>query len=232
MGGCGTISFAWRRPELFAALHARVPIVSYTYLGSGSAKRLEPASGFKPLTVDVLTDEGVPLLNRMNGLKFVTETTADLPWLFITHGRQDGSIPWQNNPPFYRALDERGQGYAVYWDDNGHSQVARDAPEDVAAWQQRFRRFRLDESFPAFSNTSSNRDPGNGDPKDGDIIGWINRGMDWQAIEDTAARYVITLLADFPGATYPVLTDVTLRRVQRFRPGPGAPPSAVPPPCR
>jgi hypothetical protein len=34
MGGCGTISFGLHHPELFAACHAHVPIVSYTYLGA------------------------------------------------------------------------------------------------------------------------------------------------------------------------------------------------------
>ena len=37
MGGCGTLSFGLHHPELFAALHAHVPIVNYTYLGRGSA---------------------------------------------------------------------------------------------------------------------------------------------------------------------------------------------------
>jgi hypothetical protein len=86
----------------------------------------------------------------------------------------------------------------------------------VKAWQQRFRRFRLDESYPAFTNTSSDRNPGNGAPDDGDIIGWINRGMDWKDIEDKPDHYAITILADSP-----VQTDITLRRVQQFKTKPG-----------
>ncbi|MCX6910279.1 MAG: hypothetical protein NTY01_19850, partial [Verrucomicrobia bacterium] len=59
--------------------------------------------------------------------------------------------------------------------------------------------------------------PGNGDPADGDIIGWINRGMDWKDIEDAPGRYAITVTADYPGIEYPVRTDMTLRRLQRFK---------------
>ncbi|MBI4622246.1 MAG: prolyl oligopeptidase family serine peptidase [Verrucomicrobia bacterium] len=227
MGGCGTISFGLRHPELFAACHAHVPIVSYTYLGKGSAHRLEPSCWIGAITSDVKTNEGVPLLERLNGTKFITETRVDLPFLFILNGRKDDSIPWENNPPFYRALSDGANGFAVYWDDGEHSTAGKGAPDDVKAWTQRFRRFRLDQSFPAFAHTSSNRDAGNGQPADGDLIGWINRGMDWKDIEDEPDHYAIAVLADYPGIEYPVKTDVTLRRVQQFKTGPGAKLSVV-----
>ncbi|MCX6898363.1 MAG: prolyl oligopeptidase family serine peptidase [Verrucomicrobia bacterium] len=217
MGGCGTVSFGLRHPELFAGLHAHVPIVSYTYLGKGSATRLEPSCWTGRITPELKTSEGVPLLERMNGTKFVAEAKGDLPFLFLVHGRQDGSIPWQNNPPFYRALAKARQPFAVYWDNGTHATCGKDAPPDVKAWQERFRRFRLNESLPVFTHTSSDRNAGNGDPADGDIIGWINRGMDWKDIEDAPDRYAITVTADYPGLEYPVRTDITLRRLQRFK---------------
>jgi hypothetical protein len=225
MGGCGTISFGLHHPELFAACHAHVPIVSYTNLGESggrrlgpsSASRLEPSCWTGPIPPDLKTNEGVSLLDRMNGTKFVTETRDDLPFLFLENGRQDGSIPWQNNPPFYRALSHARQGFAAYWDNGTHSTSGKDAPDDVKAWMQRFRRFRLDQSYPAFTNTSSDRNAGNGAPDDGDIIGWINRGMDWKDIEDAPDHYSIVLLADYPDIQYPVRTDITLRRVQQFK---------------
>jgi len=221
MGGCGTVSFGLRHPELFDGLHAPVPIVSYTELGTRSARRLEPACCVGQLTRDVKTNEGVVLLDRMNGMKFVRETDLDLSPLFMIHGRQDGSIPWQNNPPFYRAMNEARQAFFVYWDNGIHSTAGKDAPADVKAWTQRFRQLRLDQSFPAFANTSTNRNPGNGEPEDGDIVGWINRGMDWRDVEDEPDHYAITVLADYPGIEYPVQTDVTLRRVQKFKTSPG-----------
>ena len=222
MGGCGTISFGLRHPELFAALHAHVPIVAYTYEGSAqSAIRLEPTVGVGTIGATLRDSEGGPLLARMNGTKFVAETKADLPFLFLVNGRQDRSIPWVNNPPFYRAIDAARQGYAAWWDNGTHPTAGRDAPDDVSAWPKAMRRFRLDESFPAFSGTSTNRNFGAGDPADGDLVGWLNRGMDWSDIEDTPDRYAITLRADFPGLEFPVRTDITLRRLQRFKPAPG-----------
>ena len=222
MGGCGTVSFGLRHPELFAGCHAHVPIVSYTYLGRSSAVRLEPSCWTGPIPPDLKCSDGVPLLERMNGTKFVTESKDDLPFLFLVNGRQDGSIPWQNNPPFYRALTAAGQGFMAYWDNGTHSTCGKDAPADVKAWQQRFHRFARDTSYPAFTHTSSDRDPGNGASDNGDIIGWINRGMDWKDVEDAPDHYAITLTADYPGLEYPVRTDVTLRRVQHFKTAPGA----------
>jgi hypothetical protein len=221
MGGCGTISFGLHHPELFAACHAHVPIVSYTYLGRASASRLEPSCWTGHIPQDLKTNEGVSLLDRMNGTKFVSEANTDLPYVFLENGRQDGSIPWQNNPPFYRGLSHAQQGFAAYWDNGTHPTCAKDAPEDVKAWLQRFRRFSLDQSYPAFANTSSDRNPGNGAPDDGDIIGWMNRGMDWKDIEDASDHYSILLLADYPDIQYPVRTDITLHRVQKFKTAPG-----------
>jgi pimeloyl-ACP methyl ester carboxylesterase len=218
MGGCGTISFGLRRPELFAGLHALVPIVSYTYDGPGpfSAGRLEPSCWTDRIPADLKTSDGVPLLDRMNGTKFVRKSQADLPPLFMLHGRQDNSIPWVNNPPFYRALADARQAFAVYWDNGTHPTAGKDAPADVKDWHARFRRLRHDESYPAFTHTSSDRNAGDGRADNGDLVGWINRGMDWRDIEDKAGHYAITILADYPGIAYPVSTDVTLRRLQHF----------------
>ena len=219
MGGCGTISFGMHHQELFAALYAHVPIVSYTYLGTGSAKRLEPSCWIGTIPGDLNTNEGIPLLRRMNGIEFISDTKTDLPFLFLINGRRDASIPWENNPAFYEALSEAGQGFAAFWDNGEHATCGTDAPEDVKGWRESMYRFRLNESFPAFSNMSSDLNPGNGNPQNGDIIGWINRGIGWSDIEDTRYHYALTVIADFQDVQYPVQTDITLRRVQNFKPG-------------
>lgn len=222
MGGCGTISFGLRHPELFAALHAHVPIVSYTYLGAGSARRLEPSCWTGTIPHDLKTNEGISLLERMNSINFLANTNNDLPFLFLVNGRRDASIPWENNPPFYRAMSAAKQGFAAYWDNGEHATSGREgAPEDLKNYQNWIRRFRLNESFPAFSNTSNDNNPGNGNPDDGDLTGWINRGMDWKDIVDETNKYSITVFADFPGINYPVQTDIRLRRLQKFKPEPG-----------
>ena len=48
-----------------------------------------------------------------------------------------------------------------------------------------------------FTNTSSNKNPGDGRPDDGDTVGWINRGLDWADVLDQADRYSITIRSDY-----------------------------------
>ena len=82
-------------------------------------------------------------------------------------------------------------------------------------------RFRLDASYPVFSNCSDNRNYGNGDIKDGDITGWMNRGIRWKTLADEPANYRIRLSISHPEIKYPVTTGVTIRRRQKFLPKPG-----------
>lgn len=220
MGGCGSVSNAIHQPSGYAAVCAMVPIVSYTNLKNGSAHRLESFCGNN---FDIMCAEGIPLSERMNGEIAVKKSTETLPFMFILNGRQDASIPWENNPGFYKALDESRQGYTVYWNNGKHDTAIVDVPEDVKKWNNGgwLSKFSLDQSFPAFSNCSANKNPGNGGKANGDIAGWMNRGMSWEGIEDEQSHYAITVMAFYPGIQYPVTVDVTPRRLQRFKPSPG-----------
>jgi|GEM_PF-361900 len=223
MGGCGTLSFGLRHPELFAALYAHVPIVSYTYAAGprGSASRLEPCCWIGPIAPDFRISTGEPLLERMNSSRFVGQTKDDLPPLFVLHGRNDLSIPWVDNPPFYRAMQAARQPVFVWWDEGTHATSGKELPADVKAWSERFRQFRHDESYVVFTGASIDRNPGDGRATDGDPVGWLNRGLDWRDVHETSDEYAVTLTASLPDVAYPVRTDITLRRLQRFHPRPG-----------
>ena len=82
-------------------------------------------------------------------------------------------------------------------------------------------RYRLYRCFVAFSNSSDNKDYGDGDSKKGDTVGWINRGLSFSEVKETPKRCEVTLRAAHPEIRYPVRADVTLRRRQQFRPAPG-----------
>jgi dienelactone hydrolase len=217
MGGSGAISLAMHYPQHFAAVMATVPVVSFTTRGGGrgSLARLDCACG--PVDATTVNHEGVPLLEHMNGELQAARAKTDLPYLFVTHGRTDRSIPWANNPPFYRAMNAARQGLSVYWNNEDHAGVARACPDDVKAWTPLLERFALNRSFPVFTNCSDNKDPGDGDPARGDIIGWMNRGLDWKDVVDTPTLYAITVIAAHPEIRYPVTVDLTLRRLQQFK---------------
>lgn len=225
MGGSVGISLGLHYPERFAAIHAMVPIYRYTWEECStskavSAKRLVCASGPLQDRPAKVRANGENFLEYMDGARNINRPQIDTPPIFATNGRRDASIPWVNNPPFYQAANAARQAFAVFWNDGAHG-MSTTAPDDVKQWGQDIFQYRLDQSYPAFSNCTDNRNYGTGDPEDGDIIGWINRGLSWSDIKDTRWEYSITLKADHPEIRYPVKTDVTLRRLQQFRPCPG-----------
>jgi len=227
MGGCGTMSFAFRHPEVFAAVSAHVPIVAYTpgdpakgqKLGwHDNTGRLVPFCG--PLALPC--SDGMPLSERLDAAAFVRAHPDDLPFLFIANGRQDTSIPWHHNPDFYRAMQALRQGCLIAWNDGSHSEVDTKLPADVRQRQTAgLARFALNRSFPAFSNSSRNQDPGNGDNTSGDTVGFMNRGLNWADPVETADRYEVRILYDLEAADLPLTVDVTPRRCQAFRLAPG-----------
>jgi len=227
MGGCGTMSFAFRHPEIFAAVSALVPIVAYNEGDPAKGQKLgwhDNTFRLRPICgpVTLACSDGMPLGQRLDATAFVTAHPDDLPFLFIANGRQDTSIPWHNNPPLYRALQDLRHGCLVAWNDGAHPDVDRLLPADV---KQRgsagLARFALNRSFPAFSRCSRDHNPGNGDNTDGDIVGFLNRGLNWTDPVETPSRYEVLITYDLDAADLPLRVDVTPRRCQAFKLAPG-----------
>ena len=212
MGGSGSISLGFHHPKTFALLDVNVPAVAYT--PQGNLQRLNCFCG--PLDETVKTHTGKPFLEHMNGILTAQNTTADLPFLIMRSGRTDRSIPWANNPPFYKAMNTARQAIVAYWSNGDHASADDNFPKESHYAPAR-EKIQLDRSYLAFSNCSTNHNPGNGDAQDGDLEGWINRGLDWEDIVDTHTEYAVTVQAYYEGLTYPVVVDVTPRRLQAFR---------------
>ena len=226
MGGCGSISFALRHPEIFAGIRAHVPIVSYDK-GPGGDSEFRIVAECGPL--DRPCSDGVSLRERLDGTRFVRGAKGDLPFLFIANGRQDGSIPWWKCPDFYRALRDGRHGFVAAWDNENHGTCMKDMPEDMKKWTglTGFHHIALNKSYLAFSNSSADQDPGNGSKTDGDLVGFMNRGLSWGEPVDETNRYEALVKYDLEASGLPVTVDVTPRRMQSFRLKPGQAASAV-----
>ena len=228
MGGCGGMAFTFRHPEIFAAFYASVPIVAYSdgdpkkgrALGwHSSAFRVAGVCG--PLSMKC--SEGMTLEERLDARRFALSHPGDLPYLVIVNGRKDTSIPWHVNPDFYRAMQKTRHGFLAAWNNAIHSRVHKDLPPDIkrAASSRSLMRFALNKSYPAFSNDSDDQDPGNGDSTNGDIVGFMNRWLDWTDPKETPRRYEVLIKWTGDAKTLPVTVDVTPRRVQAFKLQPG-----------
>ena len=225
MGGSGSVQLATHFPEVFAAVRADVPVYSYSWERcdriAPSAIRMVCSCGPFSAKNPARMPDGRDLLDYGNGAKNIARPEIDMPPIFANNGRSDRSIPWVNNPPFYRAANEARQAFQVFWNNGDHG-MTRSCPKDMRPSNQELFRYRLDRCFVAFSNSSDNKDYGTGDSKQGDIIGWINRGMRFGEVRETPERCEVTLSAAHPEMRYPVRADVTLRRRQQFRPAPGS----------
>jgi len=211
MGGSGCISLALHYPERFAFVYARVPAVAY--LPQMNLNRLECFCG--PLDNSATTHLGIPFIEHMNAIVQAEKTTANLPYIVMLSGRQDQSIAWGNNPPFFQTMNHTRQGITAFWSEGGHSDYDENFIEkDFAPPRERF---SLDRSYLVFTNCPANQNPGRGDPSDGDLSGWINRGFDWNLTLDTPEEYAATIWVDYEGIKYPISFDLTPRRVQNFK---------------
>ena len=233
MGGCGTMSFAFRHPEIFAACFAHVPLIAYNEGDPAKGRDLgwhdntfRLVSFCGPLAL--ACSDGIPLWQRLDAREFVLSHPEDLPFLIIANGRQDTSIPWHNNPGLYRGLQKMKHGCLIAWNDGIHPGVSKLLPPDFNDWSTtRLLRFALNKSFPAFSNSSRNDDPGHGDNNDGDIEGYMNRGLNWTDPAETANRYELLVTYDLDADHLPLTVDVTPRRCQAFKVPAGQTCSAV-----
>lgn len=207
MGAWGTTSYCFRRPAIFAAVYADRPRTRQTGLPNVAlAPALAAASA-------VMDDGTTPYLTRMDAVRYAQSAEGELPFYGFGCGRRDGFATWQEQIDMVRALTRAHRGFSFAWNNGDHSvgssaisRVREDYPPS---------RFALNESYPAFGNSSLDDDLGNGDPANGALEGGINLGFRWQVTEDSDRRWLVTLSNRL--ATREITVDVTPRRAQRFR---------------
>lgn len=222
--GTGVLRLALHHPERFAVVDALVPFFDLTF-DDGKQSMKKRYIGLWG-TVDVKTEQGGPIGDRVNLVQFVQKTRSDLPFLILRVGRRDGSVFWRSKPAFFKAMENGHHGFLAGWDNGDHSTAMRKPiPEfpnfrDVSWYAKRF---ALDKSFPAFIRCSLDDDYGNGDADNGDLEGFVHRGIDWEVLEDSKSLYRIRFFCTLPEATYPVIFAMTPRRLQEFRPRPQEP---------
>ncbi len=210
MGAWGSMTFAFRHPERFAAVFPNRPRTRQCGLPT--------LVGEVPKGKPVLMGDGkTDYYERMDMVRFTTEHGEDLPFVGWCCGRRDGFASWQEQVDLAKALAAGKHGFAFAWNDGDHSsgstpmaQITRYYPPE---------KFARNASYPAFRNSSLDSDSGKGDPKEGAREGGINLGFLWKEVADTEGKWSLRLANDL--AKGEMTVDVTPRRCQRFRPRPG-----------
>jgi hypothetical protein len=173
---------------------------------------------------NLMTNEGLRRDERLNVNYLLSANRLNsLPIIFTFSGKNDVHTGWAEKIVYYDSMNACRHGGFHFWNTTDHDQVFDNYP-----WQTSypnfsfFTRYRTNLSYPAFSNCSINRNPGNGTPSNGDATGSINGHLDWNDnIIDLQNKWEITLLlkdyARNPDTSPDsAITDVTPRRVQSF----------------
>lgn len=237
MGGSGTLAFATRYPDVFAAAYAVAPMTNYqtcgTYGGTPWPNDLIPKWGALEDNLPVFhtgpyaehlaphDDTGVwDWMNHQATMSGETGRLADeMPYLATAHGNADWIIEWPSQgEPWYAIMDEQARrgfsGYVLdgadhYW--YGFVGCGPNLPFEAYV-------FRKDRSFPGLTGCTLNTEFDH------------NRGIEWSCpwhdfagdIVDTADHYELALRivgsSDYADSA---TVDITPRRLQAFEIAPG-----------
>lgn len=215
MGGWGSASFAYRHPEIFAAIYPMMPKMRERLLPSlkdnaaGLIQERDEASVPMP--------DGTNYFTRMDMVRFVMSYKGELPFIAWSIGRHDGFAAWPDQVDMVKAMEATHRGFAFAWNDGGHDLGPK--PMEMLAQTYPPEKFSQDRSYPAFSHSSIDSDPGTGDLATGDKEGGINLGFAWNISNDSPSEWQVGISNMLAKADMTV--DVTPRRTQKFKIKPG-----------
>ncbi len=214
MGGSGSLMMAIRYPDKIAWARSwvgvHIPEKSPRFKGSYARVWGKPEANIK-------FEDGTPVWDYYNDAKYLYKhPEKEVGFLTFCNGKNDSGIGWAQAVEFLRALQATKRPHLFIWGQAGHGQRTimpgnnsqRVMPIDI----------RTNQSLPAFTNCSLDENPGNGDPKDGDPKGQINRWLFWDTkdLVDLPDRWEITvgLMAKAPAVQ--CFVDITPRRLQKM----------------
>jgi len=171
-------------------------------------------------TPDMICSDGLPLQERLNTLSMIKAAKTDLPPITIRVGRTDQSVWWIEKPAFMKTMQAQKQLLFAGWDNGTHSSAMRKTYEGFTNWfdfNWYISHFATDKSYPVFTGSSLDGNPGDGQQNSGDTTGFINRGFDWKVETDTASAYKLWVTVKGAAVTYPVYVNITPRQLQQFK---------------
>lgn len=209
MGAWGSISYAFRHPEIFAAVFPDRPrwrqrTIADTTAGSNTtAKESDP----------MMYDGSESFYYRNDSVAFVmaANTTNDpLPPIAWGIGRNDGYATFNEQTDALAALRDGKRWFCFAWDNGNHSTTSTSATIDQ---YRQASTFSKNVSYPVFTNSSIDDDPAT------DLSGCINCGWTWTILTDSAIQWSASVANTHAGI---VTVNITPRNTQQFFISPGS----------
>jgi hypothetical protein len=238
MGAYGSMKIGLRYPKTFCAIYPTGPrcrmgkgLYGITPDGKKTKfyltgnvptpeKKLHPkflrALGGKRL---LMPDGKTVYFDYLDAPALIERSHDDLPFLCVMGGRNRGKVwvgigPWGDQVDTVRALVKNRHGFAFCWDNGTHGSAKKQFRKlcEYYPW----RRFALNLSYPAFSNSSMDDEIGY---EKGPKEGYINLGFVWTDPVDEVDKWESVI--SNAEAKEDITVDVTPRRCQKFKVEPG-----------
>ena len=230
-GAAGALFASVYMPQHIAASRMIVPKVDLSFLhdpdsnndfNEGRPGRYRMDTLLGPVALNLPTNTGYRTYDVLNDCWLLHQhRLEDFPVMFMVSGKHDTIVGWAEKIPFYDSVNLNRVGGFYFWDLRKHYGGGASWPMNVNLF-----RYHTNKSYPAFSNCSVNSNPGDGHYDVGDSVGSINGFLDWNDnMQDSINNYSITLgMTDEQTYFYTIpapdscTADVTLRRLQQFKP--------------
>ncbi len=175
VGGAMVQRNARRMPGFFAAGFIDHSSIDYSDPTLTSRERFDDLWG--PVSMGLPADDGLGT-PAYDYLRLASDAAAlagrdDYPILYAEHGRNDVVVGWSSVPSAYAALAAEQHAFWLRWDDSLHGGEGMPQEDEWAILLETLE-YRTDRPFLAGRNFSLDEDPGNGDPDDGDLVGYWN----------------------------------------------------------
>ncbi len=227
MGGSFAFFMAWHHPDRVAGSLLLIPKLCLGYRPDSYVElrqALDRQWGSPDLNLPTTT--GLRVFQWMDGREQarIHRNRGSAPIVGFC-GRYDTSVGWGEKVAYFDAMRTAKAGGMWFWDASTHY-----TPVSTMSWfpmmdERQLYKYRLDTSYPAFSNASTDNRYGNGDPTTADSLGQINGVLDWdeRAIVDVPLQWEIVLrtravtsrVGTVPAPSV-VTVDVTPRRLQKL----------------
>lgn len=227
MGGSFAFFLAWHHPDLIAGALSVIPKICLGFrpdVYPDLRTSLDRMWGSPE--IDLPTTAGERVFQWMDGREQarISRNRGSAPIVAFA-GLNDNIVGWSEKVAYFQAMEANRAGGSWYWDPRDHY-----TPHEQTDWypmmaSRQLYKYKNNQSYPAFSNCSTNSSFGNGDPVTADPIGNINGGVDFDenTLDEMWLHWDVTLrtrgLTTVDGILAPaesLTVDVTPRRLQRF----------------
>lgn len=227
MGGSFALFLAWHHPDVIAGAMSLIPKVCFGYTPDVYPSLRTSLDRIWGTLDDNLPTSaaGTRVFQWMDGRQQAQlhYHTGPAPFLAFC-GTRDSVVGWAEKVAYFQQAEQYRAGGQWFWDTRTHY-----TPTSQAEWYPMedltlLYRWRLDRSYPAFSNCSVDGRYGDGTPASADTLGTKDGYLDWDpAVVDGWSSWSVTLrMRDLPhlsgvlAAPESCVVDVTPRRLHQF----------------